>query len=183
MRAAKAPKKVVDPMHIFVAAEQFWKVAQQLHASTELIDVGMATCANSAFALELYFKCLLADDGKTLPQTHDLRHLFNHMSRKTQLLLESNFQPHLAGAQRNITLMAKNAGLKIIPVVSFDYLLDISRNAFPNMRYFFESIGQWGEGWAADGIMRSARKTILDMHPTWETHRLVSPVVHKSKDH
>src|SRR4051812_28889098 len=51
-------------------------------------------CAFSAFTVELYIKCLLADLGCTIPIVHDLLELFETMPRQTKERIEKRHRKH-----------------------------------------------------------------------------------------
>lgn len=63
--------------------------------SSELGDV--AACAtNLGFAIELYLKALLAQLNLTVPQTHDLRTLYDKIPQSVRTLIESTYDKGLA---------------------------------------------------------------------------------------
>jgi hypothetical protein len=172
-------KRRVEPTQIFVVAEQYrnatkWIILAESQGWQP--DIKMAGILCSAFALELFFKCLLIMQGSEIPDWHDLVHLFNRLEKNTQLRIRENFEPHLIAAGRMVSQSAKAVGYPI-PEVDFDFVLNASRKAFPKTRYIYEEGLRGGEGWLADGIMEAARKTILEDHPDWVERRQVSPPV------
>lgn len=54
-----------------------------------------------------------------------------------------------------------------VPNVDFDYILEMSKNAFELMRYIYEGIPSQ-TGWIAGGIVDATRQAILEQNPTWD---------------
>jgi HEPN domain-containing protein len=175
---ASAPEAGVDPSHIFVAAEQFRKAQQFLIENSPIEDTGIAAATCAAIALELYLKCLLAEADEDVPAIHDLKELFDRLPEKTRDSISANFNPYLGQAREMLERIAAHYNRKIIPVPSLTYILEVSRKAFVDLRYFHEGV-RFGRGWIADGVVRAARKTILDMHREWENSRAVEPRIFK----
>jgi hypothetical protein len=174
---AKAAKR--NPRQIFVVADQYrngskWLILAESNGWPHDVRMAGVTCAS--FALELFLKCLLAMEGKDVPDLHDLWHLFARLNKATQVKVRGNFEPYLMDAGRHIAASAKRAGYPI-PTVDFDFVLNASRKAFPLTRYIYEGGLPGGQGWVADGILEAARKTILDAHPDWVDARQISPEV------
>jgi hypothetical protein len=172
-------KARLDPADIFVVAEQYrngakWLILSQTHGWP--FDVRMAAVMCASFALELFFKCLLAMENKIAPDLHDLWQLFARLDKSTQAKIRGNFMPYLADTQRLIAAASECAGYPA-PTVDFDYVLNASRKAFPLLRYIYEKGLPGGQGWAAEGILEAARKTILETHPDWGHARQASPEV------
>jgi hypothetical protein len=82
-----------DPREIFVQAEEFHNACRLLgrFAVFHGRNVGMPSSLCSAFPLELYLKCLLAIEGKTIPTIHNLEKLFNRISPLNQERIRSYF--------------------------------------------------------------------------------------------
>jgi hypothetical protein len=172
-------KSNTDPADIFVVADQYRNAAKWIILAENRgwpPDVKMPGITCSAFALELYFKSLLAMEHSAIPESHDLLHLFNRLQKNTQQRVRKNFEPYLMTAGRMVSQSAQKAGYPV-PEVDFDFVLNASRKAFPSTRYIYEQGLRGGEGWLADGIMEAARATILQAHPDWAHARQVSPSV------
>lgn len=172
-----------NPVEIFVVAEQFRSARRRLTVDSDDAPHGDAplpaiTC--SAFATELYLKCLAAcDHGRPLIG-HDLRHLFNHLNRQTQAQIRKHFEPFLQDVKDHIHREWHLAGKMPDANVDFDYVLDASRKGFVLARYLHETGLPNEQGWIADGIMEAARSTILLANPDWAQARMTSPIVKRS---
>jgi len=154
-------------------AEQFRAAGKYLPTAKERgfpFSVEMAIPVCSAFALELYFKCLIAIAGKAIPQDHDLKKLFNKMSPEHKTKVRDNSEVYLDDLKVYLAEGHQKAG-KPVPVVDFNFVLRASRGAFELARYFYETGLPAGKGWIADPIMEGARNTILELHPDWERAR------------
>lgn len=165
----KKAKNKPDPAAIFVVAEQYYRAAEHLGNAKRAgyaFDVRMPAIVCSAFALELFLKCLLAMDTGICPELHDLRHLFNRLPNPRQQTIRDRFAPHLDQASEYIFDSAQKAAVFPLPLVTFDYVLDMSRNAFPISRYIYEGL-PGKSGWVAAGILDATRQTILSVHPEW----------------
>ncbi len=168
-----------DPADMFVVAEQYRNASKWLILAPGYgwpPDVAMPGITCAAFAMELFLKCLIASETGKVPETHDLRHLFNRVSKANQSKIRSYFAPYLPDVKRHVEQQHVMAGEPPpLPVVDFDFVLDASRRAFPMVRYIYEKGLPGGQGWLADGIMESIRKAILDAHPDWRHARQTSP--------
>jgi hypothetical protein len=170
---------VLDPIKIFVVAEQFNNTAAFLiHAADSGLDfdVSMPTVTCRAFALELYFKCLIAMDQKDNPTRHALSDLFENLHPGRQSEVRSHFDEYADEVKQRIAA-EHAAGNEELPVVDFDFVLARSSNAFVRARYIFEAGLREGEGWMADPIILCARRVILDAHSDWTDYRQSTPVL------
>ena len=91
-----------DPSNIFVVADQFRNASKVLNlalagvvtmaAEKVPFDVQMPMATCSAFALELYLKCLIAmETGKKPPGIHELDKLFRKLHLDTQAKIRRHF--------------------------------------------------------------------------------------------
>src|SRR5262249_11092561 len=91
-----------DPANIFIVADQFRHASKILHLtlSGEMtiegqrvpFDVQVPMVTYSAFALELYLKCLIAMETRTKPPgIHDLDKLFKKLNSDTQVKIRRHF--------------------------------------------------------------------------------------------
>lgn len=69
----------IDPIPIFLMGEQYRRASHHLVESEQLDDVTMPAAVCAAFALELYFKSLVALDSGQAVRSHDLRVLFDRL--------------------------------------------------------------------------------------------------------
>ena len=163
-----------DPVKIFVTAEQFRYASKWLAQARGMgcqADVGIPAVTCAAMALELYLKCLIAMEGTKNPNIHDLRDLFEKLSPSLQASVRSHFDAHSDAVKEFLIKDGSQAS-----EVTFDFVLDWSREAFVRARYVFDD-GQPQAIWWADCITECARRVILDAHPDWWGLRMASPEV------
>ncbi len=169
----------VIPIHVFVHAEQFRAAAKFLATAPQAgfpLDVGLPIPVCSSFALELYFKCLIAMSGRSVPSWHDLKDLFDKLEPNIKAKVRAYTEPYLPDTKAFITEGHQKAG-KPVPTVDFNFVLRASRGAFELARYIYETGLPAGKGWIADAIVEGARKTILEINPSWEFVRTNMKVV------
>jgi hypothetical protein len=174
-----------SPSSIFVVAEQFRHASKVLNLTSAGVltwhrervpfdlQTPMVTC--SAFALELYLKCLIAmETAEKPPEIHELDKLFKRLDQSTQAEIRRHFDATGASTTAFIKEAFEQHGMAA-PAIDFDYVLQASRRAFPLARYIYE--GMPGEqGWVAEMILEGARAAILERFPRWERARQVSPL-------
>jgi hypothetical protein len=175
-----------DPLHIFLIAEQFWitsrlafripQIAPAVPALSEAVGWSLLTSsmANAAFSLELYFKCLIRLGRKSFGRKHDLESLFNLIGKRHKAIIRKYWSQNSDQVRADIQRFYESAG-RSPPKINFDHVLSVSRNAFENMRYAHEGIGN-DTGWAGDTIVECTRRHILELRPGWERMRQIFPV-------
>jgi hypothetical protein len=130
-----------DSATVFLFAEQYKHASNWLGQARRNgfeQEVRMPAVVCSAFALELFLKCLLILEHRK-PRGHDLRELFDSLSEDTRARIRNRFAPRLPEAQRMIKEIAVAQGIAP-PIVDFDGILDISKAAFVQTRYIYEGI-------------------------------------------
>src|SRR5437870_5793259 len=140
-------------------------------ASTLYLPTSYMVC--KAFALELYFKCLIRIDGKSYGRDHDLKKLFRLIepARRSEIL--NRWQVNADALRAEIHGMYASSG-RPLPNVDFNWTLTVSKDAFRILRYAFEGIDS-DTGWLGDTIMEAARDTILSIYPDWVRKQQVFP--------
>ena len=173
-----------EPSNIFVVADQFRHASKVLNLTLAGVmtlagekapfDLQVPMVTSSAFALELYLKCLIAmETGKKPPEIHELDKLFERLHPDTRAGIRRHFDATGASTIAVIKGAFEQHGMAA-PTIDFDYVLKASRRAFPLARYIYE--GMPGEqGWVAEMIMEGARAVILERFPHWKHARQVSP--------
>lgn len=167
----------IDPIPLFLMAEQYRRASHYLVESEHrgyIKDVTMPAAVCAAFALELYFKTLVALDSGQTARIHDLRALFDKLAACRQQRIRDLFQPHLPKAQRYFDTSREASSSA--RTLDFDRVLEMSRNAFPDLRYVHEG---WPamSGWLAADILEATREAILEINPAW-AHIAVELPVH-----
>lgn len=123
-------------------------------------------CAIAAFSVELYLKCILYDLGCTsIPQSHNLKELFDNLPKQTRQQLHKAFRNH----PQQIKLLGFLASKQINPApYGLEEQLDGLGDAFESWRYRFELKK---DDLCIDNfaIVRSIlRAFIVKRHPDWD---------------
>jgi hypothetical protein len=132
---AKA-KKTVDPRQIFehasrfLGTDQFLRRAGQPGSGWEL-TIAAPTMVLSAFAAELYLKCLLVMQSGSAPPIHQLDKLFKQLNHKTQRRIQELWE---ADGRPKLMPFCTHLGL---PSDLSNALAKCGR-AFENLRYYYE---------------------------------------------
>jgi hypothetical protein len=179
MPKAKQPRAI----NIFIVAEQF-RFASKLATIIPLTDLAFAgflpvmptaamTC--SAFALEVYLKCLVRMERKPIKRGHGLIALFNQLGRRNQSSIKRYWRANSEPAREAVEEIYGRDGTPA-PKFDFNFVMTASDDAFVSLRYIYERGVDQAKGWLADAVVEGARQTILDKHPDWENARQTSPL-------
>jgi hypothetical protein len=117
----------------------------------------------SAFATEIYLKCLLLLETGSFQSGHDLRTLFDALDNQTKTEVRTRFDAH-ASSDGLFEKLRRDRGWSM----DFDWCLDSSRKAFNKFRYLYETPLELDEGCFVRLIMNALRETIVQRFPTWE---------------
>ena len=161
------------PQSIFVHADGFLRAAGYLNKPPETGRLDplcfAALVANSAFASELYLKCLIrVDTGQIVKAEHDLRKLFLKLPPNTQAEIETPFNAQMAkNPIFDLSKISKEAAAVIAmrPKTLRDALTK-GRTAFVEWRYLYEDEGAL-RTFDLFGLPPILRKVILVRHPEW----------------
>ena len=168
--------------NIFIVAEQFrnaskWLIISQSHPQYKPpfeLDWVVVPPVCSAFALELYLKCLIRISRKPLNMGHDLEVLFGMVGKIYRKKVIRYFDDNCETTREYLERSYKESG-RSLANFGFDFCLGASRDAFKTLRYVYEIGIETDTGWLGDVIMEGARKAILDKFPAWEGVRQGSP--------
>jgi hypothetical protein len=111
----------------------------------------------SAFALELYLKCLIVIEGQAAPRTHDLAALFAQLSADAQADIKRRYNEYRAGLPDGFPINH-----------DIEDALKKSARAFEKLRYVYEGRLNEGDGWACHQVMVAVRDRIDSLHPGWK---------------
>ena len=166
----KTEKRIVDPQRIFKSAEMFFNAGRALGFAIEQqrLDAVWPACICSSLALELYLKCLLLmDHKKTPPAKHDLKALYDGLSKETKAKIDARFDRKTA--QQFIDAAHAVRGAPVSPpVCDVNFELERSRNSFEVLRYIYEHASLPDDAnWIAEEVLQAVRKLILDENPLW----------------
>lgn len=172
MATAHSAKPINDPRQIFRIGEWFYLASSTLGERVPKTRVlFLPAIVMIAFALELYLKCLIAIETEaTPPSGHNLRRLFNKLTSKTQDKIRHYFDNPTEQGEINWREKMKNPPPHIPKEAfpspyDFDSILDVSADAFVQLRYVFE---RKKAGWNAHYIVKCTRQVIVEIHPDWD---------------
>lgn len=129
------------PQSIFAHADGFLKTVSILHTDPPNPLCLTAIVVNSAFASELYLKCLLhIETGKLFKGQHDLGKLFAKLSAATQAEIEGPFDEQLSrGPKYDFSGASKEAQEAAVrQPKNLRDALRAGREAFVEWRYLYE---------------------------------------------
>jgi HEPN domain-containing protein len=167
--AKKPPKSKSDddPKLVFQYGELYRKACQALEVNTLILP--SFVCA--ALSLELYFKALIIDAKREVPEKHDLQRLFSLLPEKSQNRIRDLFALTLTARKSRHQLMDQYFR-RTTPLPTFDQALDWSKNAFVELRYAFQIVTgpqprKPRHLWNAREIWDATRTLIFELHPNW----------------
>jgi len=150
---------------MFKSADAFRHVSELTLAQMGLgqAHLGFAYGVNGAFAVELYLKCLLTVEGGQIPSTHNLKALFQQLSRQSRAKLK---KLHKERASNDAVFAAlRQRGIK----TDLDSLLEQGQDVFEQFRYIYEGIPRDRQqvGFALNIFAGCVRDRILDLRLEW----------------
>ena len=119
----------------------------------------------SVFASELYFKSLLCLETGKVPQTHNLRTLFDSLLPTTRTRLEELWDAEIQKPRRQQTIRF----IRTLPDaqklrLDLPGALDLGANAFRELRYLYETQRSY---FLLDDLPNLLRIVILERMPWW----------------
>jgi hypothetical protein len=169
--AKKPPKTGLDPLKIFQHATRFHESDHRLRNTVppnkpeQIPLVVHPAMVLSAFASELYLKCLLCAEKNAVPDGHNLKLLFEELEPTTQKALEELWNADAQQPHRQLTFNAIRSrpdGKNFRE--DLQYALDVGADSFIELRYFYEK----GVAYFVLGeFPNMLRKVILDRFPAW----------------
>jgi hypothetical protein len=166
--------KTIDPFAVFKQALDFMLCDETLRRTDnphQMAVIVRPSIVLSAFASELFLKCLLLIEGRGTSNSHDLHALYRKLSQKAQALIASKWDfPAKHAAQ--IALMEMHSGQKM--PTDLDSALARGKNAFIKMRYIYED--PLGADFFLADLPRILHAVILELKPEWKNR-----VVHAIK--
>lgn len=142
----RPPKAGLDPCKIFDHATHFHASDHRLQNTVpfdkpeQLPLVAHPSMVLSAFASELYLKCLLCIETGLVPNTHNLKKLFDGLKPSTKSRLEALWDEHLKSPQRKKIfdhLRTLPEGKNLRP--DLEHALDLGADSFIELRYIYEN--------------------------------------------
>lgn len=171
----KPTKPKIDPLKIYMNAERY-RIADRVlriegHKDPNLmIAIGAPHMVLSAFASELYLKCLLCLETGNVPQTHNLKALFRDLKPETKAKIEHLWNAHAPELEELWLTMERTTGNTIPRDLSA--LLDMSGKAFTELRYAHEDEHT---SFLVGDLPPMLQRIILEQNPAWATLRHAPP--------
>lgn len=170
-----------DPRGIFSTAECFFKssAALKVYADTRsgppyisVHEAGVPGLVCSAFAMELYLKCLITLQLGDAPEIHDLEELFKELPAESQEIIRQGYlrriQPDLKSHSAFRDQM-RSQGVHVPNPEDFDALLKSSARAFESFRYIYDrNLTNRTPAFLIGDALFAMRGLILSYHPDWE---------------
>jgi len=128
----------------------------------------------SAFASELYLKCLLCLETGKVPQTHNLKALFRDLSPALRKQLEELWEADINSRperQKVLDEIRKLPGGEELRT-DLQYALDVGADAFRELRYFYETEKSF---FLLSDFPNLLHKVILQRMPQWGTIPTIPP--------
>jgi hypothetical protein len=171
----KPVKPSLDPLEIYMNAESYRLAYITLRITGDKDPNFMTAVATphmvlSAFATELYFKCLLCLEGSKVMPTHNLKALFRELAPQTRTRVEQLWKRHAVGLEEMWRMIEQTTNTPVPR--DFVTLLAMSSNAFQKLRYVHEDAS--GSFFVGD-LPPILRTIILDRRPLWATLRHAPP--------
>lgn len=176
---AKIHKAPRDPLYIYMNAERFRIADQHMRAVNDinlLNSFAPVAIVVSAFASELYLKCLLCIETGDIPQTHNLRELFHKLTPATRQKIEIKWAGYIPTMSRGWKQLEAVVGKKL------DYDLESAlmagRSAFVRLRYHYEVENLADTSFILGDFPTLLRAVILEMMPAWAGAHHTPPTSH-----
>lgn len=174
--ADRRDERPIDPHQIFLQADSFWEANRYLLKSSNPIEamnkapLSPPAMVISAFASELYFKCLLClrhgHPHKEL--NHNLERLFTHLDDDVQKHIEAAWVKYTADNSLQWDIIEKSSG---VPVPrDLRSALAAGKGAFSEVRYIYEGKGGMFNLMELPPMIRSV---IITQMPHWNVPRLI----------
>jgi hypothetical protein len=166
------------PQSIFAHADGFLKAASKLHGDPPG-DAFAALVINSAFACELYLKCLIhLETGQLFKDEHDLKKLFSKLSAGTQASIETKFDAAFKLPDYDLSKVPEHMRESAEQAIAMQpknlrEALKAGGSAFVRWRYLYEDeTGKTSDIYSLFSRPGILRIEILTRKPEWALFRM-----------
>jgi hypothetical protein len=167
----KRSKTGLDPVKIYLHARAFHKSYELLCNSVSAEDartvgvIAHPAMVLSAFASELYLKCLLCIETNEVPEGHNLKNLFLGLQVPTRRELDDLWDADIRRPEKQqaIERLRERRDGKSLRL-DLRYALDVGANSFAELRYFYEKERSYN---LLSDFPFLLRKVILSRCPSW----------------
>ncbi|MEY9157342.1 hypothetical protein [Bradyrhizobium japonicum] len=164
------PGIAVDPFKTFMNAERYRLADSILRLDQHralFSAVASPAMVLSAFASELYLKCILTiETGQPIDPSHDLHNLFRKISLKSRKRLQSLWADDVLTEQNQRMRKAVKATTGDDVPTDLAWALENGANAFTQLRYIHENNGQ-GTSFILGNLPDMLRLVVLELKPEW----------------
>jgi hypothetical protein len=172
----KPAQTPVRPVDIFMQAEGVLDACGILSADRVrdnpqiMASIGYSIIILSAFASELYFKCLICIETNHVPRGHHLRHLFDQQTPAVQAKIEQLWDDLIVPMHNDqwTQIEAVSGSEKKISRDLRGALAD-GNQTFEKIRYIYE--GPTGVTFFLGDLPNILRHVILELKPDWSRLR------------
>jgi hypothetical protein len=155
----------VAPISIFQHAETFISCIDYLHTAPpeRIVPAGVPLMVLSAFAAELYLKCLVCRKNGKAPRGHYLHDLYSQLDATDKSALDAHWS--LFNRDRNeFNKSIEVQENRAVPRALKDAIVE-GNKAFEQLRYIYE--GPPPFRFLLGDLPLALRRTIIDSEPTW----------------
>jgi hypothetical protein len=162
MKRKKKPSKPIDPKSVFQLACKFASTEMHVRHRSNPNAAFMASPSMvlSAFAIELFLKCMLLLEGKEIDRIHALNVLFRRLSHNQKRRIEEVWERE---ARPKVDMLNRQFGLAH-PTDLPNALVTCGR-AFEHMRYGYENPDR--QVFYLGELPRILWRIIVDIRPEW----------------
>jgi hypothetical protein len=158
-------KKPITPQSIFQHAETFMASLDHMHNAgpDRVTSFAAPLLVITAFAAELYFKCLLCHATGNIPRGHYLHHLYSKLPNNYQTTL-NKYWSLIVKDREEMLRNLEDQGESTLPRDLNGALVE-GNKAFEQLRYIYE--GPEAFRFNLSELPIALRRTILEIEPTW----------------
>lgn len=167
----KPTRPTLDPISIFMQGERFMQADEHLRSMQDpylMMVVGPPALVLSAFASELFMKCIIYLETGKLERGHHLKNLFHRLSPDSRALIERLWAEYAPTQDAFWDAVENQTGMK----AARDLLgcLAEGNQAFEQIRYSYEDQSNRSRFRLAD-LPRMLREAVLAIKPEWRGAR------------
>lgn len=174
-----------DPLRMFLQAHAFFQAQELLYRYGKDDDRAMHALAIpavtlSAFASELFLKCLLCIETGTTRQGHNLRKLFDALSSQSRERLIALWDNYVLGRASQWDQAEHKLGRKVAR--DLPAALSAGHQAFELLRYRYEGAAPPDFQFYLDDLPHMLGCVILELKPEWKVSAAEVTVVPSSNE-
>jgi hypothetical protein len=175
--SSESTEMLIDPHRIFLQAENFHQASKLINHVMRESPAGdwhpellVPDIVVTAFACEIYLKCLIAIDRKTNPPYwHELDRLYGKLSQDLKSNLQRKWEQYLSTSKQRQRI---ESGTKEMPQ-SLARAIKYHADHFEDFRYIYEMSDP--KEFYLNGLLNILRNTALEFFPKWGEFKRVIP--------